>query len=119
MFQYFDDNAQKLLRKGVFPYDYMDENWKNKLKEKELPDITYFHSSLSNIKCSNEDYSYAKETYKHFKYRNVKDYNDIYVQADVLLLGDVFASYRKKSYDSFGTDLFIAYILQVSEIEQC
>ena len=119
MFQYFDDNAQKLLRKGVFPYDYMDENWKNKLKEKELPDITYFHSSLSNIKCSNEDYSYAKETYKHFKYRNAKDYNDVYVQTDVLLLGDVFASYRKKSYGSFGTDLFIAYILQVSQIERC
>ena len=36
LFQYFDDNALKLLRKGVYPYDYMDVNWKNKLKEKEL-----------------------------------------------------------------------------------
>ena len=36
LFQYFDDKALKLLRKGVYPYDYMDVNWKNKLKEKEL-----------------------------------------------------------------------------------
>ena len=36
LFQYFDDNALKLLRKGVYPYDYMDVNWRNKLKEKEL-----------------------------------------------------------------------------------
>ena len=36
LFQYFDDKALKLLRKGVYPYDYMDVNWKNKLKEKEF-----------------------------------------------------------------------------------
>ena len=36
LFQYFDDKALKLLRKGLYPYDYMDVNWKNKLKEKEL-----------------------------------------------------------------------------------
>ena len=42
----------------------MDEDWENKLKEKELPDIEYFHSSLSNTKCSTDDYKYAKEIYK-------------------------------------------------------
>ena len=36
LFQYFDDKAPKLLRKGVFLYDYMDENWKNKLKKKRI-----------------------------------------------------------------------------------
>ena len=51
----------------------MDENWKNKIKEKELPDIKYFHSSLSNTKCSDEDYSYAKEIYKYFGCENIKD----------------------------------------------
>ena len=25
LFQYFDNEALKLLRKGVYPYDYMDE----------------------------------------------------------------------------------------------
>ena len=47
----------KLLRKWVLPYDYIDEDWENKLKEKELPDIKYFHSSLN--KYSVNDYNYA------------------------------------------------------------
>ena len=55
LFQYFDDKALKLLRKGVYPYDYVDENWKNRLKEEEIPGVKYFHSSLSNSKCSDED----------------------------------------------------------------
>ena len=36
----------------------MDGDRKNKLKGKELPDIKYFHSSLSNTKCSIDDYNY-------------------------------------------------------------
>ena len=36
----------------------MDGDWKNKLKGKELSDIKYFHSSLSNTKCSIDDYNY-------------------------------------------------------------
>ena len=36
----------------------MDGDWKNKLKGKELPDIKYFHSSLSNTNCSIDDYNY-------------------------------------------------------------
>ena len=61
LFQYFDEKALKLLRKGVYPYDCMDENYKDKLKEKELPDIKYFHSSLTNTKCSSSGYNYAKK----------------------------------------------------------
>ena len=32
----------KLLRKGVYRYDYMNEDWENKLKEKELPILNIF-----------------------------------------------------------------------------
>ena len=41
----------------------MDENWENKLKEKELPDIKYIHSSLNNTKCSTDDYHYAEQIF--------------------------------------------------------
>ena len=104
MFQYFDDKAFKLLRKGVNPYDSMAEDWKNKLKEKELPNIKYFHSSLSNTNCSIDDYAYANETYDCFECKNVKDYLSLYVKTYVLLSGDEFASYREKSNSFFGID---------------
>ena len=75
--QYFEDKAFKLLRKRVYPYDYMDKNWEKRLKEKELPNIEYFDSSLSNTKfnakCSIEDYDYAKETYNFFGCKKIKD----------------------------------------------
>ena len=41
----------------------MDENWENKSKEKKLPNIEYFHGSLSNTKFSIDDYNYAKEIF--------------------------------------------------------
>ena len=77
LFEYYDDKqALKLLRKGVYPYDYMNKDWQKRLKEKELPDTKYFYSSLSNTKCSNEDCKYAKEISNYFKCKNIRDYND-------------------------------------------
>ena len=45
MHQFFGINFLKLLRKAVFPYEYMDEKWKSKLKDKQLPNIKYFDST--------------------------------------------------------------------------
>ena len=97
LFQYFNDKAVKLLRKGVFPYDSMDEDWENKLKEKKIPDIKYFHSSLNNTKCPTNDYNYAQEIYDYFEREEIIDYNDLYVKTDVLLFVDMFMAYRKKN----------------------
>ena len=72
----------------------MDEDWEIKLKEKQLPDIKYFDSSLNNTKYSNDDYEYAKEIFKHFDRKEITDYNDLYVQTDVLLVADIFTAYR-------------------------
>ena len=64
MYQYFGDDFLYLLRKGVFCYEYMDDNWEDKLKENILPDIEYFHSTLNNAKCSKSDHDYALHTFK-------------------------------------------------------
>ena len=104
LFQHFNDKAVKLLRKGMFPYDYMDEDWENKLKEKKLPDIKYFHSSLNKTKCPTYGYNYAQEVYKYFNCKEITDYSDLYVKTDVLLLADVFTSYRKNMHEIYGLD---------------
>ena len=59
----------------------MDEDWENKLKEKHLPDIKCFHSSLKSTKRSDDDYEYAKEIYKYFGCKIIGHYNDWYVKA--------------------------------------
>ena len=80
----------------------MDEDWENKLKEKKLPDIKYFHSSLNNTKCPTDDDNYVQEIYDYFECEEIIDYNDLYVKTDVLLLVVVFTSYRKKMYEIYG-----------------
>ena len=104
LFQYFKVDAIKLLRKGVFLYDYIHKDRENKLEEKELPNIKYFHSCLNNTKCSVDDYNYAKGIYNYFDCKEIKVCHDLYVKTDVLLLAEVYASYRKNSYTSFGLD---------------
>ena len=104
LFQYFNDKAVKLLRKGVFPYNYMDEDWENKLTEKKIPDIKYFHSSSNNTKSPTDDYNYAQEIYDYFECEEIIDYNDLYVKTGVLLSVDVFIACRNKMYKIYGLD---------------
>ena len=61
--------------------------------------------SLNNTKCLVHDYNYALKNYHDFnKCKEINDDNDLCVKTDVLLLADVFTSYRKDSYNSFGLD---------------
>ena len=82
----------------------MHEDCKNKFKQKELPDIKYFHSSLNNIKRSFDDYNYAKEIYNYFGCEEISDYNDLYIKTDVLLLADVLTAYRKQMHQIYSLD---------------
>ena len=61
----------------------MDEDSENELKQKEQPDFKYFHSSLNNTECSDDDYNYAKEIYKYFDCEDICDYNDLYIKTNV------------------------------------
>ena len=47
-----------LVRKGVYPYEYMD-SWE-KFEEKSLPSIDDFYSKLNTSGISDEDYSHAE-----------------------------------------------------------
>ena len=53
-----------LLRKGVYPYEYMDE-W-NKFDEKKLPSKESFYSNLTMEDISDTDYKHANNVFKKF-----------------------------------------------------
>ena len=67
-----------LLRKGVYPYEYMD-NWR-RFKEESLPDKEYFYSKLNGEHITDEDYAHAQKVWSTFKIKNLGEYHDIYVQ---------------------------------------
>ena len=81
-----------LLRKCVYPYDYMD-NWES-FDETSLPDKDSFYSSLNMETINDIDYRHGNNVFKKFKLKNLGEYHDLYVQSDTLLLADVFENFR-------------------------
>ena len=91
-----------LLRKGVYPYDYMDSL--QKLDETQLPPKEAFYSTLSGEGISDEDYEHAQKVWKEFGMKTIRDYHDLYNQSDVLLLADVFENFRDVCSKNYGLD---------------
>ena len=82
-----------LLRKGVYPYEYMDD-W-NKFNENELPLKEEFYSNLNMSNISDKEYEYAKKVWNTLNIKNLGEYHDLYVQLDTALLADVFENFIK------------------------
>ena len=91
-----------LLRKGVCPYEYMDD-WK-RFKEESLPDKESFYSELNNEHITDEDYAHAQKVWDTFKIKNLGEYHDLYVQFDTELLADVLESFRDKCIEIYELD---------------
>ena len=77
-----------LLRKGVYPYEYMD-NWE-RFNEILLPNKEAFYSNLNMEDITDTDYRHANKVFKELELKNLGEYHDLYVQSDTLLLADVF-----------------------------
>ena len=65
------------LRKGVYPYEYMD-SWE-KFDETVLPPKKAFYSNLDLEDISDEDYVHAQKVWDVFEINNLGEYHDLYV----------------------------------------
>ena len=101
--RYYDGKQlELLLRKGVYPYEYMDSI--ERLAEKKLPPKESFYSRLSGDGISDEDYEHAQRVWETFGMTTLRDYHDLYNQSDVLLLADIFENFRDVCSDNYGLD---------------
>ena len=91
-----------MLRKGVYPYEYM--NSYEGFNEKLLPSKEDFYSNLNMEDISNIDYRHANNVFKGFKLVNLVDYHDLYVQSDKLLLADIFNNFRDMCIKEYEFD---------------
>ena len=104
MYQFCNGNLNKfvlLLRKDVYPYEYMD-SWE-RFNETSLPPKKYFYSELTLEDISDKDYEHAQKVFKEYC-KDMYDYHDLYVQTDTLLLADVFEKFREKCIEIYGID---------------
>ena len=91
-----------LLRKGVYPYEYMDR--RERFKEESLPDKEHFNSELNKEHTTDEDYVHAQILWDTFNIKNLGKYHDLYVQSDTALLADVFENFRDKYIEIYDLD---------------
>ena len=71
-----------LLRKGVYPYEWMDGM--DKMDYTSLPEKEAFYSSLTLTGISDADYSHTQNVWKTFSMETMGDYHDLYLKTDVL-----------------------------------
>ena len=91
-----------LLRKGVYPYEYMD-SWE-RFDETSLPDEKAFYSKLNYEGITDKEYAHAQKVWEVFGIKNLGEYHDLYVLSDTLLLADVFENFRDKYIDIYDLD---------------
>ena len=96
------ENVELLTRKGVYPYDYVSSI--EKLSETQLPPKEEFYSKLNDENVSDEDYQHAINVWNTFKCKTIRDYHDLYLKSDVLLLSDVFENFRKTCLHHYNLD---------------
>ena len=68
-----------LLRKGVYPYDYMDTP--ARFNETKLPPKEAFYSRLRDCEITDEDYQHAQKVWKAFGCTRFMDYHDLYLKS--------------------------------------
>ena len=90
------------LRKGVFPYDWF--NSFEKFNATSLPSKEAFYSRLHKRGITDKQYKYAQEVWSAFNCKTFKDYHDVYLATDVLLLADCMQEFRCTSYKTYGLD---------------
>ena len=91
-----------LYVKGIFPYEWFDSF--DKFELTELPPEDAFYSNLNEEGIKDEEYERAQEVWTTFNCENFKDYHDLYLKTDVILLADVFENFRDLSLKTYGLD---------------
>ncbi|CAG2191792.1 unnamed protein product [Mytilus edulis] len=87
---------------GTYPYEYIDNA--ARFNETELPSIDKFYSNLSEKTISQTEYEHAQRVWNQMNIKNIGEYHDLYLKTDVLLLADVFETFRKKWITNYSLD---------------
>ena len=83
-----------MIRKGVYPYEYMDD-WK-KFEETSLPPRDAFYSRLNMKVISDQDHEHAQQVWNTMEKKTLGCYYNNYLKTDVLLLADVFETFTPR-----------------------
>ncbi|XP_046666612.1 uncharacterized protein LOC124358355 [Homalodisca vitripennis] len=99
---YQGEQLELLVKKGVYPYDYMDSI--EKFERCSLPNQEDFYNKLNDAHVKPEDYRHAVNVWNTFNIQNMKDYTLLYNKTDVLLLADIMENFRDVCMQTYQLD---------------
>ena len=79
------------------------DSW-GKFKETSLLSIEKFYSNLNMSGVSDRDYEHTCSIWREFEIRNMGEYHDLYIRTDVILLANVFESFRQACLENYRLD---------------
>ena len=79
------------------------DKW-SRFNETENPPFEKHYCKLNLSNITKEDYVHSQNVWKVFEIKDVGEYHNLYVQTDVLLLTDVFESFRDMCLKIYGFD---------------
>ena len=100
--EYNDEQRELLIRKGIYPYEYMD-SW-DKFNETKLPRKEKFYSNLYMSGVGDIEYDHDCNVWRKCGIRNMGEYHDLYLKTDTILLANVFESFRNVCMENYGLD---------------
>lgn len=103
--QHFQDKKLRDLLKNskqIVCYEYLTSF--ETLNEPSLPAYRDFYSSLTDSNISLNDYNECLNIYKAFDCKCIKDYLELYVKCDVLLLACCVQNFRLVNHNQYGLD---------------
>jgi hypothetical protein len=91
-----------LFAKGIFPYEWSDSF--EKFDRTELPPKDAFYSQMNEEGITDDEYLRAQNIWTAFDCQTFKDYHDLSLKTDALLLSDVFENFRDVSMANYCLD---------------
>ena len=101
--QEFGSDTELMTRKGIYPYSFMDGYDKFYIDPLTLTKSD-FRNDLTGEDIDDSDYDFYREICKKFNIKTLGEYHDLYLKSDVLLLSDVFESFRETCYRYYKLD---------------
>ena len=98
----FGKHIELMCRKGIYPYEWMDNV--DKFNYVGLPSAADFYSKLNKKHVKVSDDLHAQHVYRELYCKVFGDYHMAYLKADVHLLADIFENFRKLSLNNYGLD---------------
>ena len=99
-----DEKFRLMIRKGVYPYEYMN-GWE-RFEETSLSPKDAFYSKLNMKGISDQDFEYAQQVWNTMEKKTLGCYHDTYLKTDILLSADMFETFRDTCLKNYTQHIF-------------